>query len=81
MTESFRSGLGSLAVLDHVFIAPPDRDDILALIAGMNAVIEAISPALFGFLVAFLRNIGREVRRTPRPARAPRLRQSNPCCG
>ncbi|MGA8554950.1 MAG: hypothetical protein WB630_11080, partial [Candidatus Acidiferrales bacterium] len=42
---------GSLALLDHVFIAPPDRDDILALIAEMNAVIEAISDLSERFLL------------------------------
>jgi uncharacterized protein Yka (UPF0111/DUF47 family) len=34
---------GSLAVLDHAFITPLDREDILTLITGMNLVIERIS--------------------------------------
>jgi uncharacterized protein len=33
----------SLAILDHAFITPLDREDILALISGMNAVIQAIA--------------------------------------
>lgn len=33
----------SLATLDHAFITPLDREDILALIAGMNAVIREIA--------------------------------------
>ena len=41
---------GSLAVPDHVFIAPLDRDDVPALIAGMDAVIEAISDLSERFL-------------------------------
>jgi uncharacterized protein Yka (UPF0111/DUF47 family) len=33
----------SLAILDHAFITPLDREDILALITGMNAVIQEIA--------------------------------------
>ena len=33
----------SLAMLDHAFITPLDREDILSLIDGMNAVIQQIS--------------------------------------
>jgi uncharacterized protein len=33
----------SLAILDKAFITPLDREDILALIAGMNAVIQQIA--------------------------------------
>jgi uncharacterized protein Yka (UPF0111/DUF47 family) len=33
----------SLAILDHAFITPLDREDILALIDGMNAVIQEIA--------------------------------------
>jgi uncharacterized protein Yka (UPF0111/DUF47 family) len=33
----------SLAILDRAFITPLDREDILALIAGMNAVIQEIA--------------------------------------
>jgi uncharacterized protein len=33
----------SLSVLDHAFITPLDREDILALITGMRSVIEAIA--------------------------------------
>jgi len=33
----------SLAILDKAFITPLDREDILALIAGMNAVIQEIA--------------------------------------
>jgi uncharacterized protein Yka (UPF0111/DUF47 family) len=32
-----------LAILDHAFITPLDREDILALITGMNAVIQEIA--------------------------------------
>jgi uncharacterized protein len=33
----------SLAILDHAFITPLDREDILSLISGMNVVIQAIA--------------------------------------
>jgi uncharacterized protein len=47
----------SLAMLDQAFITPLDREDILALIAGMNAVVQAIAELAERFHLYPLENL------------------------